>query len=137
MIQLKLEEAVAAGYEVVEMEGEPCTDIFCQGGYLFMVPLLIMLLLVVFLFIRGIKANTEKNSRLLKSVGLFSLVFGVLGFIIGMLGALEAISIADSISQQVLTGGLRIALIAPTFGLIILVIARLFDIVLLWMRGEK
>ncbi len=137
VIQQTKEELLTTGYELVEEAGGPCTDFLCQGGYLFMVPLLILLLVVVFLFIRGLKSNTEKNAQLLKSIGLFSLVFGVLGFILGMLGALEAIALANSVSQQVLAGGLKVALIAPTFGLLILVFARLFDIILLWMRKEK
>ncbi|WP_408030013.1 MotA/TolQ/ExbB proton channel family protein [Tenacibaculum xiamenense] len=122
---------------LIEEGGRSSVNILNEGGYLFMIPLLILLLVVVFLFIRGFKSNTEKNAQLLKSIGLFSLAFGVLGFILGMLGALEAIALANSISQQVLAAGLKVALIAPTFGLVILVFARLFDIILLWMRKEK
>ena len=100
VIQQTKEELAKTGYELVEEVGAPCTDFLCQGGYLFTVPLLILLLVVVFLFVRGLKSNTEKNAQLLKSIGLFSLAFGVLGFILGMLGALEAIAVASRISQD-------------------------------------
>lgn len=105
-----------------------------EGGWQFMIPLIALLLLVIFLFVRGLKANTEKNSNLIKSIGLFSFVFGVLGFVLGMLNALDAIAIATSVSRQVLAGGFRVGLITPTFGLFIFLVARLFDIILLWRR---
>ncbi|CAM1360594.1 conserved membrane hypothetical protein [Tenacibaculum sediminilitoris] len=105
-----------------------------EGGWTFMIPLLALLVLVVILFIRGMKNNTEKNSKLIKSISLFSFVFGVLGFVLGMLGALKAISMANDIAPQVLAGGFRVGLIAPTFGLFIFLLGRLFDIILLWKR---
>ncbi|WP_408047695.1 MotA/TolQ/ExbB proton channel family protein [Tenacibaculum crassostreae] len=105
-----------------------------EGGWQFMVPLVALLLLVIFLFVKGLKVNTEKNSSLIKSIGLFSFVFGVLGFVLGMLGALEAIAMANGVSHQVLAGGFKVGLLAPTFGLFIFLVARLFDIVLLWKR---
>ncbi|TDQ22860.1 MotA/TolQ/ExbB proton channel family protein [Tenacibaculum caenipelagi] len=106
-----------------------------EGGWMFMVPLVVLLGVVIVLFFFGLKNNTEKNSKLIKSISLFSFVFGVLGFVIGMLAALGAIANTNNnIPPQILAGGLKVGLIAPTFGLIIFLLGRLFDIILLWKR---
>jgi len=105
-----------------------------EGGAQFMIPLIVLLLLVVVLFVRGIKTNSIKNAELLKGVSLFALVFGILGFVLGLSQGLEVIGRASDIAPQVLAGGLKIGLIAPIFGLIIFLLGRLFDIILLWKR---
>ena len=102
-----------------------------EGGPIFMVPLLLLLIAIIVLFVKGLKDNSEKTRSLLKELSLFSFVFGVLGFIIGMLGALEAISQAADISSQVLAGGFKVGLLSPTFGLVIFLIGKLFSIILI------
>ena len=101
-----------------------------EGGPVFMVPLLILLIVIAFLFIKGLKNNTDKNLSLIKEISLFAFVFGVLGFVIGLLGALDDIAIANDISHQVLAAGFKVGLISPTFGMIIFLFGRLFSIIL-------
>lgn len=108
-----------------------------QGDPYFMVPLLAILITVFALIFKGLKNNTNKNIQLLKSIGLFALAFGVLGFINGMLNALEMIAIANSVSSGVLAVGFRVGLFTPTFGLIIFLVARLGAIALLWKQKEQ
>jgi biopolymer transport protein ExbB/TolQ len=106
-----------------------------EGGPIFMVPLVLLLIVIVFLFVKGLKDNTEKNQKLINSIALFSFVFGVLGFVIGLLGALEDISeINGDISNQVLAGGFKVGLLAPTFGMVIFLLGKLFTIILTWMK---
>jgi hypothetical protein len=105
-----------------------------EGGPLFMVTLLIFLIVLIILFITGLKDNTEKTHKLINSLALFSFVFGVLGFVIGLLQALEVISIANSVSNQVLAAGFRVGLLAPAFGMIIFLIGKLFTIILTWRK---
>ena len=121
---------------LMQDSGPVHTNILAQGGYYFMIPLLLLLCLVVFLGIRGLQFNTAKNRELVKSIGLFALAFGVLGFILGMLGALEAIAVASFVSTQLLAAGLKLALLAPTFGLIIFLISRLLAVFLLWKTQD-
>ena len=105
-----------------------------EGGPIFMIPLVLLLIVIVFLFVKGLKDNTEKNQKLINSLALFSFVFGVLGFVIGLLGALEDISNATDVAPQVLAGGLKIGLLSPTFGMVIFLIGKLFSIILTWMK---
>lgn len=106
-----------------------------EGGPLFMVPLLLLLIVIVILFVKGLKDNTEKTHKLINSLALFSFVFGVLGFVIGLLGALKAISeMNEDISNQVLAGGFKVGLLAPTFGMVIFLLGKLFSIILIWKK---
>lgn len=105
-----------------------------DGGPIFMVPLLALLIVIILLFIKGLKNNTEKTHKLINSLALFSFVFGVLGFVIGMLGALDDISHANDIAPQVLAGGFKVGLLSPTFGMIIFLIGKLFSIILAWIK---
>ncbi|MBU3009928.1 MotA/TolQ/ExbB proton channel family protein [Polaribacter vadi] len=105
-----------------------------DGGPIFMVPLLTLMIVIIILFAKGLKNNTEKTHKLINSLALFSFVFGVLGFVIGMLGALDDISHANNIAPQVLAGGFKIGLLSPTFGMVIFLIGKLFTIILTSMK---
>lgn len=106
-----------------------------EGGPIFMVPLLILLIVIVVLFVKGLKDNTEKSSYLINSLSLFSFVFGVLGFVIGLVSALESLSaMQGDIAPQILAGGLKVGLLSPTFGMVIFLIGKLFSIILTWKK---
>lgn len=106
-----------------------------DGGPVFMGTLLILLVVIVILFVKGLKDNSVKTHKLINSLALFSFVFGVLGFVIGLLGALDDISIArGGIAPQVLAGGFKVGLFSPTFGMMIFLIGKLFTIILTWIK---
>lgn len=98
-----------------------------DGGPMFMYPMLLMLViciaLIVKVFLKG--DENQKTTSLIKHISLFALVFGFLGFMLGMIGAFDAISVANHISQQVLAAGLKISFLSPIFGMFIFLIARL------------
>lgn len=106
-----------------------------EGGPLFMVPLLGLLIVIAILFFKGLKDNLEKTTKLINSLSLFAFVFGVLGFVIGLLGALEAISTnSGNLSPEILAGGFKVGLLSPAFGMIIFLIGKLFTIILTWKK---
>lgn len=103
-----------------------------EGGPIFTVPLLIVLIVIIALIIKGfIKEDSDKNRALISSLSLFALVFGVLGTTIGLMGGFEAIAIANDVSMAVLAIGLKVGLITTAFGLFIFIIGRLGIIALL------
>ena len=106
-----------------------------EGGPIFMVPLLLLLAVIVILFGKGIKSNTEKTHKLINSLSLFAFVFGVLGFVIGLIGALEAISAnSGNISSSILAAGFKVGLLAPTFGMVIFLLGKMFTIILSFIK---
>lgn len=102
-------------------------NLLSDGGPMFMYPILICLIICVALTIKAFtKGDSDgKTAKLISHISLFALVFGFLGFMIGMIGAMDAISIATSISTGVLAAGLKIGMLSPAFGMLAFLIARL------------
>ena len=108
------------------------------GGPVFMYPLFIILILLIILIVKGFlkKGNIDKTMSLIGSIGLFAVVWGFLGQIIGLIAAFDAIELAGDISPSVMAGGLKVSFLAPAFGLCIFLIARLGIIILTWMQKD-
>lgn len=102
------------------------SNLLSDGGPIFMYPLLILLFICIGLIIKAfIKGDPENETRkLVSSISLFALVWGFLGHLIGLIGALDAISITTDISNGILAAGLKISLLSPTFGMVVFLIAR-------------
>ena len=114
-------------------------DLFYMGGPLFMGLLTLLLLFVIIISVRTFMQKAEsadldevrvKSIHLIKSIGLLSLVLGMLGFLLGMYAAMSHIESSGGVSSGVLAGGLKVALITPTYGLIIYGISHLISIFL-------
>ncbi len=101
-----------------------------EGGPLFMYPNLILFFvcigLGVYIFVKG--DQNGKFKEILSHLSLFALVWGFFGMMIGLIHAFDAISMATSVSTGVLAGGLKIGLLAPTFGMLIFIVGRLLII---------
>jgi len=109
-----------------------------EGGPVFMYTLLLLLFISIALFIYGL---TKKNKRskvkdLLSSVGLFAIIFGFFGQIIGLIAAFDAIESMGDVSQGVLAAGLKISFLCTGFGALVFLVARLGIIILTVLRKE-
>lgn len=96
-------------------------EIYCAGNPLYMS--LITLCLV------GIFLAAWKIPSRVKELGLLALVIGICGFLIGVFQANNVLMQAGDISPAVVCGGLRAAVIAPIWGLIVYGISLLIRIV--------
>ena len=118
-------------------------NLFHMGGPLFMGILTILLLIllattVIFaIFILNGKARNSVSftHRLsyLKSMGLFTMIVGILGQLIGLLLAFGAIERAGDISPQMVYGGLKISFYTTVYGILVYLLSILLWFVLdLW-----
>jgi len=99
-----------------------------EGGPTFMYPILFMLIACVILAIMAFvkKGKQEKFISLLKHISLFALVWGFLGFFMGLIQMFDSISAFDgNVATPLLAGGLKVALLAPSFGLVTFLVARI------------
>lgn len=112
------------------------THLLSDGGYQFMIPLLLILLTLLFLIIRGMKNNTKKNLQLIKAISLFALVFGFLGFTLGLISLLDIIPKATSISPGVLALGIKFMVLPPAFGMFTFLVGRAGVIAFIGMKKE-
>ncbi len=102
------------------------------GGIYFMLPIYIMWIIVIFLGIKFlIKFNVEntdikkltKTNSLIIFLGSFTFLFGLLGQILGIYNALQAVQQAGDISPALIAGGLRVSLLAPLYGFFLFLIS--------------
>lgn len=75
------------------------------------------------------KEATDKDLNLIKSVGLLALVIGVLGQLIGLFSAFQAIEQMGSVSPAMLAGGLKVSSITTMYGLLIYIISLIIWII--------
>lgn len=113
-------------------------ELFFSGSKLFMgiqtIVAVIMIVLSVFsaktILSNQVNDNSQRKISLIKEVGLFAFIIGLLASALDLMGALQAIEMAGDISPSLLAGGLKITLITPTYGLIIYVLSLLIYFVL-------
>lgn len=67
-----------------------------------------------------------------KSIGLFALVFGIMGQLIGLYGAFSSMAEVSTISPAIMYAGLKVSMITTMYGIIIYLIA-----LVLWFVGRQ
>ena len=114
-------------------------DLFYEGGTLFMGLLTILFLLIVVQAVRtrlrftGGSLDVETARRMMsyvRSLGILAFVVGVLGQLIGLFQAFEAIQDAGGVSPNMLIGGIRVTLITTIYGTLILVVSLVLWLIL-------
>ncbi|WP_421764483.1 MotA/TolQ/ExbB proton channel family protein [Ekhidna sp.] len=108
-------------------------ELFQMGGMLFMSILTIELSLVIYFGVKGF-LNKNKKSSSIKSVGLLAVITGILGQLIGLFSAFEAIQQIGSVSPAMLAGGLKVSMITTIYGVIIYIIAIILSMI---VRARK
>ena len=104
-------------------------DLFYQGGPLFMsiltILLVIMTVWIVYHLVRVFQSqqlNREKALRKLtygRSIGLFALIVGILGQLIGFYDAFSAIERMGDVSPALVYGGIKVSMITTLYGITI------------------
>lgn len=114
-----------------------------DGGLFFMTPILVMLLLVFFLIVKNIlgikkeKKSSEKYVQLINSIGLMTLVWGVLGQLIGLVSAFDKIELIGEVSTPLLAGGLKVSALPTMFGCLVFVVSRMATTMFIWIQKEN
>ena len=117
-------------------------QLYYEGGALFMGSLTIILILMlgwsVYHFIQVMikkEVNFTKAKEKLKhikTIGTFALVFGILGQLIGLISAFDAIEQMGGVSPALLMGGLKVSMIPTLYGILIFLTS-----LLLWFVADS
>ena len=117
-------------------------ELFHMGGTLFMSILTVVFLCMVawniyhfVTFFSSFERDKDFTLRKLsygKSIGLFALVTGILGQLIGLYMAFSAIEKAADISPAIVVGGLKMSMITTFYGIFIYLIS-----ILLWLISSQ
>lgn len=112
-------------------------NIISDGGPFFMTPLILFIFLLIILCVLALrKAETRKKySVLISHISLFALVWGFLGSTLGLIQAFDTIESVGDISNGMMAGGLKIALLTTLFGLVTFLIGR-FCMILITLKSK-
>ena len=94
-------------------------DYFYMGGPLFMGMLTLIFIVLV------VAAVLKKD---VKEIGLLALALGILGQLIGLMGAFEGIEAMGGVSQSILVGGLKVSSITSIYGLLIYIVSLIVQV---------
>ena len=95
-------------------------DYFYMGGPLFMGMLTLIFIALV------VAAVLKKD---VKEIGLLALALGILGQLIGLMGAFEGIEAMGGVSQSIIVGGLKVSSITSIYGLLIYIVSLIVQVV--------
>ncbi|WP_425392571.1 MotA/TolQ/ExbB proton channel family protein [Ekhidna sp.] len=104
-------------------------ELFQMGGMLFMSILTVELALVLY-FASKCFLKKENSTSKIKSAGLLAAVTGILGQLIGLFSAFEAIQQMGSVSPAMLAGGLKVSMITTMYGIIIYLISIILSLII-------
>ncbi len=107
-------------------------DRISEGGPVFMVPLVLIILFIIGVLVYTIvlKKDKSKSSQLIGHISLFGMIWGFLGSTIGLISAFDAIDASGTVAQPMMASGLKVALLTTVFGLATFLIGRLSMIIL-------
>ena len=94
-------------------------DYFYMGGPLFMGMLTLIFIALV------VAAVLKKD---VKEIGLLALALGILGQLIGLMGAFEGIEAMGGVSQSIIVGGLKVSSITSIYGLLIYIVSLIVQV---------
>ena len=107
--------------ETYTRPGFSIARVFVEGGLGFMI--VITLLLIAMLL------AAWKAPRWVKEIGLGGLVAGIFATLLGILQACDVIQAFGDVSQSVICGGLKVALIPVLYGLIVYFLSLVIRII--------
>lgn len=130
--ELNVNEIAFLNPETQEWEVSKCTvpersrslaDLYLEGGYVWMTAITLCLIAMLFC--------AWKAPRWVKECGLLACVFGLLSMIIGFYSVADLIQATGyPVSFTLLCGGLRVAFIAPIYGMLVYALSLLLRIAL-------
>ncbi|MEM8484066.1 MAG: MotA/TolQ/ExbB proton channel family protein [Bacteroidota bacterium] len=72
---------------------------------------------------KSIAAQNQVRINLIVQLGILAFFLGILSQALGLMSAFQAIEAMGGVSPAMLVGGLRVSMIAPVYGLIIMIVS--------------
>lgn len=87
------------------------------------------LMTLVTLALVGVLIAAWKAPNWVRELGIVGLLFGALAFLLGISQASQTIQLAGDISPTVICGGIKVALIAPMYGVFVYFVSLVIRLV--------
>jgi len=108
-------------------------DLFYMGGPLFMsIVSVILIAMIAWTIYQALPILLDKVTNIdqtrervkhIKTIGLFGFITGILGQLIGLFAAFQAIEAAGDVSPALLMGGLKVSMITTIYGFLIFLLS--------------
>ena len=96
-------------------------NLFMEGGVIFMSILTLLLV--------GVLVSAKKYKDKVKPIGVLAFAIGLLSGLIRLLSIFDLVEAAGDISPSLLAGGIKMIFITMIYGLIILIISLVLNII--------
>ena len=96
-------------------------NLFMEGGVIFMSILTLLLV--------GVLVSAKKYKDKVKPIGILAFAIGLLSTLIKLFSIFDFVEAAGDISPSLLAGGVKMIFISMIYGLIILIISLMLDII--------
>ena len=107
--------------EVIERPAMSLARLYVEGGAGFMTIISVLLILMLI--------AAWKAPKWVKEIGIGALVAGIFATLLGLLQIFDAIQMFGDISLSVICGGLKVAMIAVLYGLIVYFISLILRVI--------
>ena len=107
--------------EVIERPAMSIARLYVEGGAGFMTIISVLLILMLI--------AAWKAPKWVKEIGIGALVAGIFATLLGLLQIFDAIQMFGDISLSVICGGLKVAMIAVLYGLIVYFISLILRVI--------
>lgn len=107
--------------ETIERANEPITNLFMEGGLVGMIAITILLI--------GLFIAAWKAPKWVKEIGIGALVVGIFWSMCGLSQMLGVLQMIGDVSPAVICGGLKVTLIATSYGLIVFFISLIIRVI--------
>ncbi|MFY0593981.1 MotA/TolQ/ExbB proton channel family protein [Roseivirga sp.] len=114
-----------------------------EGGPFIMIPLLLIFAVCLLLSVRSFiqvkkgKEYSDKSIKLLNSLGLFALVYGIFGQLLGLVEVLDQFSSDIEASVNQLAMGLKFTILSTVLGCFIFLVNKGVSVVLTSLQPNK
>ena len=120
----------------------PFADRLSEGGPMMYVILICLLLALFFLVMAFMKRKSDvpqsnKMIGLATDAGLLSLVMGCLGSVTGIIQLFDVVESIGNVGPNIISGGLKVALLTITFGLFSFVLVRIGILAFKWTKEKE
>ena len=107
--------------EVIERPAMSLARLYVEGGAGFMTVISVLLILLLI--------AAWKAPKWVKEIGIGAMVAGIFATLLGLLQIFDAIQMFGDISLSVICGGLKVAMIAVLYGLIVYFISLILRVI--------
>jgi len=107
--------------ETIERAGDPVTNLFLEGGLAGMIAITLLLV--------GLLLAAWKAPKWVKEIGIGALVVGIFWTLRGLSQMLGVLQMFGDVSPAIVCGGLKVTLIATSYGLIVYFISLIIRVI--------